>query len=222
MQVAMIILFGTTTRFDPAYWGTNVPGDSAGLNGFVYASWQDTHTMMVIGFGFLYTLLRRYSWSGVALNLVITAFTIQWALLCNGFWTSVVYYRDRRLPGEGFPAITLNLDAMIAADYTAATVLISFGALLGRVSAAQMLLMLFVEVILATANAAIATELGVNDAGGSMVIHIFGAAFGLAAAAVYGDRALKGEGNGEAQLGTSRTNGVFASECVCARRGGRE
>jgi len=31
---------------------------------------QDTHIMMVIGFGYLYTLLRRGSWSGVGINFL--------------------------------------------------------------------------------------------------------------------------------------------------------
>ena len=98
----------------------------------------------------------------------------------------------------------------INADYTAATVLISFGALLGRVSPTQMLIMLFWEVIFATANVAIGVELGINDPGGSMFIHTFGAAFGLAVAWVYGDEASKGKANGESVLGTSRHNGTFA------------
>ena len=46
--------------------------------------WMDTHSMVALGFGFLYTLLRRYGWSGVSLNFIIAAFCIQWALLCNG------------------------------------------------------------------------------------------------------------------------------------------
>ena len=33
--------------------------------------------MMLLGFGFLYTLLRRYAWSGVGWNFIITVFVIQ-------------------------------------------------------------------------------------------------------------------------------------------------
>ena len=42
--------------------------------------------MMLVGFGFLYTLLHRYSWSGVALNFILTVLTIQWAIISQGFW----------------------------------------------------------------------------------------------------------------------------------------
>ena len=47
-----------------------------------------------------------------------------------------------------------------------------------------------------------------------MIIHTFGAAFGLAFAWAIGDKANQGEmvkiGNGEDALGTSRHNGTFA------------
>jgi hypothetical protein len=112
-----------------------------------------------------------------------------------------------------FPSIPLNIGMLIQGDYVVATVLISFGAIIGRVSAMQCLVMLFFEVIFATANVQIGFELNVTDPGGSMLIHTFGAAFGLAVAWVIGDAALKGKGNGESKLGTSRHNGTFASEC---------
>ena len=43
-----------------------------------------------------------------------------------------------------------------------------------------------------------------------MIIHTFGAAFGLAIAYVIGDKASRFIGNGEDALGTSRHNGTFA------------
>lgn len=142
----MIILFGTCTKYAALIDGTNTPAVADDLRGAQYAMWMDTHSMVALGFGFLYTLLRRYGWSGVSLNFIITAFCIQWALLCNGFYESVHTYRHVNASGAGFPPVFLSLPSLINADYTAATVLISFGALLGRVSAAQMLVMTFFEV----------------------------------------------------------------------------
>ena len=102
---------------------------------------QDTHVMMLIGFGFLYTLLRRYAWSGVSWNYIITVLTLEWAILCLGFWGNAS--RHRVATGEGhtamFPAIPLGIDILIDADYIVATVLISFGAIIGRVSPMQCL-----------------------------------------------------------------------------------
>ena len=97
------------------------------------------------------------------------------------------------------------------ADFSAATVLISFGALLGRVTPTQMLVMAVAETVFASANLAVGTALGVVDAGGSIYIHVFGAAFGLAVAWAIGDRAAaSAEAGGEDKLGTSRHNGTFA------------
>ncbi len=111
--------------------------------------------MMGVGFGFLYTLMRRYAWSGVGINYLLFASTFQWAILCNGFWNSIVHGRT----------IPLDLEALINADYVVATVLISFGALLGRLSPTQALWMSFIETIFSTANVALSANLGISDAG---------------------------------------------------------
>ena len=200
-QVSMVILFATcvTTALD-----------SAGQYGVRYAMFTDVHVMMAIGFGFLYTLLRRYAWSGVSINYLICALVLQWGVLCQGFWTNVIARYNGTLPSTSFPSIPLTLEYAINADYTVATVLISFGALLGRLSPTQAVVMAFIEVIFSTANFAVMTTLGVSDAGGSMVIHVFGAAFGLGLAATFGDKAGQGQGGGEEKLGTSRHNGTFA------------
>ena len=47
---------------------------------------QDVHVMMFIGFGFLMTFLKRYSYSAVSINFLIAAIVLQWATLCQGFF----------------------------------------------------------------------------------------------------------------------------------------
>ena len=70
---------------------------------------------------------------------------------------------------------------MIGADFAAAAVLITFGAVLGRASPFQMVIIAFVECIFYSANEALNINvLKAADAGGSMLIHTFGAYFGLA------------------------------------------
>jgi ammonium transporter Rh len=211
-QAAMVILLGTCASYQGALAPSHGPtGINTGAQlGVSYAMFADVHVMMAIGFGFLYTLLRRYAWSGVSINYVLCAFCLQWGLLCLGFWRNVRARYTGALPPDAFPAIPINLEGMINADYTVATVLISFGAVLGRLSPTQALWLAFFEVACSTANVVVCEHLGVADVGGSMVIHVFGAAFGLAFAAVLGDRALQGQGNGERALGTSRHNGTFA------------
>lgn len=99
VQVALVILFGTCTKFDASLSGQVVPSATgAGQLNIQYAMFSDTHTMMIIGFGFLYTLMRKYAWSGVSWNFLITALVVQWAALLNGFWEHVAEKAVRTNP----------------------------------------------------------------------------------------------------------------------------
>lgn len=70
---------------------------------------------------------------------------------------------------------------MISADIAVATVLISMGALLGRTTAIQLLIMGVFEIILFAANEYLQLEyMKITDVGGSITVHAFGAYFGLA------------------------------------------
>ena len=42
--------------------------------------------MIIVGFGFLMTFLKRYSWSALGFNFLFAAFTVQWAILVQGFF----------------------------------------------------------------------------------------------------------------------------------------
>ncbi|XP_041372827.1 ammonium transporter Rh type B-like [Gigantopelta aegis] len=79
---------------------------------------------------------------------------------------------------------------MMSADFVAAAVLISFGAVLGKTSPLQLLVMTLIEVVLQQLNEYIGVhELKVSDVGESMFVHAFGAYFGLAVARVlYSDK----------------------------------
>ena len=70
---------------------------------------------------------------------------------------------------------------MIKGDLAAVAVTITFGALLGKTSHHQLLIISFIEVILYSVNRAIGTMFfHAVDAGSSMYVHAFGAYFGLA------------------------------------------
>lgn len=45
---------------------------------------QDVHVMIFIGFGFLMTFLRRYGFSSVGFNFLLSAATLQWGLVTEG------------------------------------------------------------------------------------------------------------------------------------------
>ncbi|XP_023830098.1 ammonium transporter Rh type A [Salvelinus sp. IW2-2015] len=137
----------------------------------LYPMFQDVHVMIFIGFGFLMTFLKRYGFSSVGLNLLLAAFALQWGLLVQGLW-----HLD-----EG--KIKVSIFKMINADFSTATVLISFGAVLGKTSPVQLLIMTLLEITIFGINEHLVAEvLKANDVGASMIIHAFGAYFGLAVA----------------------------------------
>ncbi|XP_056419970.1 ammonium transporter Rh type A isoform X2 [Hyla sarda] len=140
---------------------------------------QDVHVMIFVGFGFLMTFLKRYGFSSVGFNLLIAAFGLQWGILMQGLW----HLHNGK--------IEIGIKSMINADFSTATVLISFGAVLGKTSPLQMLIMAILEITIFACNEHLVAFLGATDIGASMVIHAFGAYFGLAASAVLYRSGLK-------------------------------
>lgn len=70
---------------------------------------------------------------------------------------------------------------MLNADYAVMAVLISFGALMGKCNSLQLLITAMLETFFFAVNEAILLRyLDVSDNGRAIVVHIFGAYFGLA------------------------------------------
>ncbi|XP_060708887.1 ammonium transporter Rh type C-like 2 [Hemiscyllium ocellatum] len=178
-QLAMIILFGVFIRYDEeanAQWNVirRIRNITSALENdfyFRYPSFQDVHVMVFVGFGFLMTFLKRYGFGSVGFNFLIASFSIQWALLMQGWFHSLDFSDGK---------IKIGLESLINADFSAASVAIAFGAVIGKVSPVQLLIMSLFQVTLYAVNEfIILTVLGAKDAGGAMVIHVFGAYFGL-------------------------------------------
>ena len=99
------------------------------------------------------------------------------------------------LVSNNFTPISLNVQSLIIGDYGAAAILITHGALLGKVTFAQLYMLVTLEVIFYTLNYVVCINvLGAVDAGGSMTIHMFGAYFGLTSTFFFKSRkAIKDE-----------------------------
>ena len=132
--------------------------------------------MIFVGFGFLMAFLKTHSWTSVGYNFMIAAYALQLTILSVGFFNQVFADED-----EPWKKIVLEIPSLIIGDFGAGTVLISFGALLGKCSLVQLWCFTTFEVIFYALNIAICNELGVVDVGGCMYVHMFGAYFGLAA-----------------------------------------
>ncbi|KAM7054356.1 ammonium transporter Rh type B [Molossus nigricans] len=173
LQGATAILFAIFVRYnqetDAALWHRGNHSNADNEFYFRYPSFQDVHTMVFLGFGFLMAFLQRYGFSSVGFTFLLAAFALQWSTLIQGFLHSF----------DG-SYIYVGVESMINADFCAGAVLISFGAVLGKTGPAQLLLMALLEVALFGINEFVLLSfLGVKDAGGSMTIHTFGAYFGL-------------------------------------------
>ncbi|VCW67856.1 unnamed protein product, partial [Gulo gulo] len=176
LQVAMVVLFGVFVRYEAdadAHWtDSKAQHNTSDLENefyYRYPSFQDVHVMIFVGFGFLMTFLQRYGYSSVGFNFLLAAFGIQWALLMQGWFHS--YH-------EGY--IHVGVENLINADFCVGSVCVAFGAILGKVSPVQLLIMTLFQVTLFSVNEYILLSLlEVKDAGGSMTIHTFGAYFGL-------------------------------------------
>jgi ammonium transporter Rh len=200
MQVICIILFGIFVQYGPGT-AANVPGSSFYVGataddeakaaqliiddfGKRYPLFQDIHVMIFIGFGYLMTFLRKYGYTAVGFTLLIGAFVMQWHILNEDFWHAVFYNK--------WKYVEINIGDFMRADFSAGAVLITFGALIGKTSPTQMLCVAIFEVIFYNINENVGLRLGISDVGGSYVIHMFGAYFGLACSKIMSPASASG------------------------------
>ncbi|MCL4128988.1 UNVERIFIED_CONTAM: hypothetical protein GTU68_015455 [Idotea baltica] len=124
--------------------------------------------MIFIGFGFLMTFLKRYGFGAVGLNFLVAATCLEWAVLVNGFF----HLHDG--------TIYVDMGSLLGADFVAAAVLISYGAVLGKATPTQLIIMTILEIPIFAINEVIGRRFfGAIDMGDSMFVHAFGAYFGL-------------------------------------------
>jgi ammonium transporter Rh len=144
--------------------------------------------MIFIGFGFLMVFLKNSSWCSIGFNYLIACWAIQICILFTGFWHNIMKFHED--PHHKWKKIELNYEHLFLADFGAGAVLISFGVILGKCSIFQLWVMTTIEVFFYCLNEAILIEIfKVFDIGGSMVIHMFGAFFGLSVTFFYQSKA---------------------------------
>lgn len=134
-----------------------------------YPFFADVQVLIFIGFGCLLAFFRFYGFSGMVFNFLTATFAIQWAILIQGFFQ---FYYDGK--------IHLGVINLLNAEFACAVVLISFGAVLGKTSPVQLLVMALLEIpFFAVTEWAVLKYIRINDAGGSILIHLFACYFGL-------------------------------------------
>lgn len=133
--------------------------------------------MMFVGFGYLMTFLKAYGLGAVGFTMYITCIGAEFAIIMESYM------------GKG--NLLIDFQSLLKGNFAVAAVLISFGGLIGKISPSQITILTFMELTFYCANKVYV--LGqyserplVADCGGTIIIHVFGAYFGLCVCSVLG------------------------------------
>ncbi|XP_032404716.1 rh50-like protein [Xiphophorus hellerii] len=172
LEVVMITLYGIFVTYDDNSSAKLQNNETNPMENSMYKDYPyfaDIQVMIFLGFGCLLAFFRFYGFGGMVFNFLTATFAIQWAILVQGYFQ---FYSDGKIH---FGVINL-----INAEFACAVVLISFGAVLGKTGPVQLLVMALLEIpIFAVTEWAVLKYLRINDAGGSILIHLFACYFGL-------------------------------------------
>lgn len=184
-QAVVILLMGLFVIYGD---GQNADSSSAGefeaeaILKAHYPMFMDVHCMIFVGFGFLMVFMKSYSWTAVGFNFLIACWASQLTYLMGYFWnhTCAFYTEDV----DTYKKYSIDFGEMLfMAEFGSGAVLITFGALLGKLNLLQLWVVATIEIFFFSINHGILFYiLELLDIGGAMTIHMFGAFFGLAAA----------------------------------------
>lgn len=158
-----------------------------------YIIFRDIMVMLLLGFGFLMTFLEKFGLGAVGVTMLLTVLNMECNLIIENVLTS---------------NYVINMETIINTEFSAAALLISFGALIGRATPLQMCVISIAEAVFYAINKIIIVFglFGAEDVGGTITIHMFGAYFGLACAKAFGPQEKESASNNKA----SRVSDVFA------------
>ncbi|NWH55008.1 RHD protein, partial [Fregata magnificens] len=159
--------------------------DDASVSSISYPAFQDVNHMVIFGFGFFLTFLKRYGFSSTGFNLLIVVLGVQ----CSVLIESLLFFFLQRENEDGLKRITKAAVSMTA-------VVISTGAVLGKTNPVQLILMTVVEIIVFHMSRWINNRfLQVPDNISMMHVHLFGAYFGLAVSSRFSEPSPRSEKN---------------------------
>jgi len=157
--VVVVVLFALNATYSPT------------VSAMEYGFFRDVSIMIFYGFGFLMTFLQAGGLGAVGYCLVASSLTVQMSLC----WQYLITEQ------EGDMVITIT--SLTEGLFCAGAVMITYGAVLGKVLPYQLLLIAIIETPLFWLNGHFmygSDYLAAHDVGGGMTIHMFGAYFGLA------------------------------------------
>merc|ERR1712151_273281 len=155
-----------------------VDGEMNGVGlGSIYNFYVGVALMMFVGFGYLMTFLKSCGLGAVGYTMMITCVGVEVAIICEVAFTA----------GFAFP-LQVGMMSFMNGNFAVAAVLISFGGLIGKLSPTQALVLTAIELKCYCANKVyfLTNQMEIVDCGGTIIIHVFGAYFGLAACKALG------------------------------------
>lgn len=138
-----------------------------------------------IGFGYLMTFMKTYGLGAVGFTMLLTAMALQWYPFCESFFHQI--YNNYNYPEkESWHFVNIDIYALMNALFGVSAVLISFGAVIGKIKPTQLIIMAIMELVFHAFNyeVILVGAIQVSDVGGTYADHMFGAYFGLAVAMV--------------------------------------
>ena len=182
IQVCVITtLIVLQTYYGSTYTGTTGAASTAKdatLAIQLYNYYIGVALMMFVGFGYLMTFLRWYGLGAIGLTMMITCIGVETSLISQAVVAAMT--------GDG-ASFEVDLMVLLQANFAVAAFLISFGALIGKVNPPQLVIMVMCETVSYTINKFMLEEyIQINDIGGTVVIHMFGAYYGLVIAQMLG------------------------------------
>lgn len=199
LQILMLVLYSLFVTYDANADAKMQNNETNPMENSMYRDYPyftDVQVMIFVGFGCLLAFFRFYGFSGIVFTFLTAAFSIQWAILIQGFFQ---FYYDGK--------IHIGVINLTNAEFACAVVLISYCAVLGKTSPVQLVVMALLEIpIFSVTEWAVLKYLRINDAGGSILIHLFACYFGLGVTFVLYRPSLN---NGHAKETTSYNSDIL-------------
>jgi len=176
MTVLAAILLAAFSSGAHGEAGAAIAGSSDQALGNIYDSLKYEKSihilaMLLVGFGFLMVFVRKHGFSSITATFLVVSVALPLYMLIRSFG------------GEEFQLSITSIDSFILAEFAAASLLIAIGAPLGKLKMDQYLVMALLFIPAYIINEWLMLESGYFpgfvDAGGSVVIHAFGAYFGM-------------------------------------------
>lgn len=185
-QVVLIFLFATlATGAQGSQSNDNMSVSqlkgNQGSNTQAYNMFIGVEIMMFVGFGYLMTFLKWYGLGAVGFTLLVTAIGLQWSLFTESFFSQAMN------EAYSWHEVHINMYSLLNALYSISSVLITFGAIIGKISPLQLVIVTIIELVCHSVNyKVLMASLNLADMGGTYIDHMFGAYFGLTIAWILG------------------------------------